>query len=280
MEQQVITTGYNTNPIVGPSKIILNKQPILWDSDVCKIVTFLDNSISDTLTFEVEKHRYGPFNCKYNTSFKSLVRYAPLLIIVLDCQCITLPQPLPDSATNKQNNKLSMVIMYFEFNKSTVQPNCVTFLQGLPAVILMRKHTISNEGTDASVAQSTTYEIVNVTILSARDNLLLLGCMDDRANAALVKVDSNDNLTFTSVALGILQPPLRDQLHLDFQRELGDIVLLWHILMWPQRKHVIVIDSVVSSAYCCMHRTWSGDCCFAVWYGWFIRTAVGHTSRF
>jgi hypothetical protein len=84
MEQQVITTGYNTKARAGTFKIILNKKPsrpIPWDSDAYEIAAFLDDSFGDTSTFEVEKQSHGLFNYKYIVSFKSLIGDAPLLVI-------------------------------------------------------------------------------------------------------------------------------------------------------------------------------------------------------
>lgn len=177
-EQQVIAFSSNSN-IVDTFKIIPNKK----QSQPIPSVALLVVSFGDMSMFGVETHSYGPFHCRYNMPLKSLVGSSnslgdetdlvscnvchgilmgyicPLLAVnhtntrVLDHQCDALQLPLSNLASNKQYNKLSLTMMYLEYNESTVQPNCVTCLWCLPKVILVRKQMVFNSA-DASLAHS------------------------------------------------------------------------------------------------------------------------------
>ncbi|KAL3789563.1 hypothetical protein ACHAWO_009126 [Cyclotella atomus] len=111
---------------------------------------------------------------------------------------------LANLASNKANHsvlekccKMSKLIENLECQDSTVQLNAVTCLRGLSTDISLRKRIISDGGTEAllSLVHSDD-EVFKVEILSTLCNLSLGGCMGDRANTVLEKIDMRSLISF------------------------------------------------------------------------------------
>ena len=84
LEQQVITTGYNTVARGGSFTIKLGNlstPPLPFDVDVSMLKHALDTSMGTVSTFNVKKLDYGLFNFKYEITFETLMGDVPSFVV-------------------------------------------------------------------------------------------------------------------------------------------------------------------------------------------------------